>query len=336
MVKDEAHPVDVDRLLVVTFTKAAAAEMRSRLYDELLKEAQQNPANAHIRKQLMLVGQAHVQTIDSFCMYVLKNYFHTIDLDPSFRTGDEGELALMKKDVLDDLLEKKYADAEEAFLSMTDYFSDGKSDSRLEELVLQIFEFSRSSPDPDKWLSDCVACYKMSTEEELNQASWNRTYLEQVRETIAAAKASIGEIRKLMQYPNGPINFEKCIDEESKQLSILENFKDYRSLYDLMKDTKMKGDPTFGATAQKQGLNRVLYEEACRIHKRYSKQINDLKGVFDESPEEILTSMKIALPYVKSLIDLVQEFARAFSVAKRDAMVVDFNDIEHFALDILL
>ena len=106
MVTEGEHPVDVSRLLVVTFTKAAAQEMRTRLYDALLKKAQADPANLHLRRQLALVPQAHVQTIDSFCSYVLKNYFHTIDLDPAFRTAEEGELELLKNDVLEDLLEE--------------------------------------------------------------------------------------------------------------------------------------------------------------------------------------------------------------------------------------
>ena len=152
---ENESPLDVDRLLVVTFTKAAAAEMRERVGLALEKRLEAEPENEHLQKQQTLIHSAQITTIDSFCQYVIRNYFHQIDLDPAFRIGDEGELKLLKGDVVRELLEERYAeeDPEERarFIEFVEAYATGKSDVGIENLILQLYEFAVSYPYPKRY-----------------------------------------------------------------------------------------------------------------------------------------------------------------------------------------
>ena len=152
LVLDKKNPIDIDRLLIVTFTNAAAREMRTRLYEALLSRAKQEPENRRLVRQLQLVQEAQVSTIDSFCLYVLRNYPEAVDLDPSFRIMDQGEQKLLESDVMERLLDQEYEAASESFLRFLEGFSSGKSDDQLQDLVLSLYRFSRSHPWPDEWL----------------------------------------------------------------------------------------------------------------------------------------------------------------------------------------
>ena len=146
IITDESHPVDIDRLLIVTFTNAAAAEMRERIGNAIEKALQEQPADEHLQRQLTLIHNAQITTIDSFCLYVIRNHFHEIDLEPNFRIGDEGELKLLKEDVLAKVLEENYAAKTAEFLGLANSYAPGRSDDALGGMILQLFEFSRSYP----------------------------------------------------------------------------------------------------------------------------------------------------------------------------------------------
>lgn len=155
----DVPPLNVDELLVVTYTEAAAAEMKERLRDALEKALEENPGNVHLLKQATLVHNAKITTIHSFCLSVIREHFHEIDLDPGFRIAEEGELKLLKQDVLDNVLENAYEEADEGFLDFTESYASGRDDKKLEELILKVYEFSRSFPSPAQWMSECREQY---------------------------------------------------------------------------------------------------------------------------------------------------------------------------------
>ena len=140
MVSDEKKPVDIDRLLVVTFTNAAAAEMRERIGAAIAQRLETEPENEHLQKQAALVHNAQITTIDSFCMFVIRNNFNDIGLDPGFRVADEGELKLMKQDVMKELLEERFARKEKDFLHCVEYFSTGNRDDAIEGHILKLYQ----------------------------------------------------------------------------------------------------------------------------------------------------------------------------------------------------
>lgn len=152
IITDKNHPVDIDHLLIVTFTNAAAAEMRERIGNAIEKALDEQPGNEHLLRQLTLIHNAQITTIDSFCLYVVRNHFHEINLEPNFRIGDEGELKLLREDVLGRVLEQNYEEPSEAFSDFVEGYASGRTDAALNEMILQLYEFSRSYPWPENGL----------------------------------------------------------------------------------------------------------------------------------------------------------------------------------------
>ena len=158
---------EIDRLLVVTFTNAAAAQMRERITKALSDRVEAEPDNEHIKKQLMLIHNAKIMTIHSFCLYLIKNHFNDIGLDPDFRTADEGEIRLLKQEVLSELLEEQFALGRQEFTDCVEYFAYDGREKRLEELIERLYTFSGSYPFPEKWLRQHRMDYHVETFEEL-------------------------------------------------------------------------------------------------------------------------------------------------------------------------
>ena len=153
MLTAKENPVSVERLLIVTFTEAAAAEMKERIRAAIEKKLLQQPDNEHLMQQATLIHNAQITTIHSFCLSVIRDHFHAIDLDPGFRVGEEGELKLLRHDVLEELLEERYEKGNQRFLDFVSAYGTGRDDKKIEELILKIYEFSRSYPDAEKWIS---------------------------------------------------------------------------------------------------------------------------------------------------------------------------------------
>lgn len=330
MVTDSENPIDVDRLLIVTFTNAAASEMRTRLYKRLLKEAEAQPENKHIRKQLTLIGQAHVQTIDSFCSYVLRNYFHVINLDPAFRIGDEGELELLKNDTLEALLEEKYQKAEASFLEMTEYFATTKSDEQLENLVKAIYEFSQSSPEPEKWLAACLEPYCVEDETTFNEAPWNRAYLKDFRNLVSEIKADAEKMSEIINAPDGPLFMQAVLDDDLELMTDLETAETYQDVY----DRAQRGWKRL-TKSRKADFSEELYQRAKELRDTYKSEINGLTAGFSLPVEEVLEDLKAARPAVRELLQFVTEFSSSFAEEKKKRGIISFSDGEHLALQIL-
>ena len=161
MITDEKNPVDVDKLLVVTYTEAAAAEMKERIAAAIEKKLEESPGNLNLEQQASLIHSAMITTVHKFCLSVIRDHFHVIGIDPSFRVGEEGELRLLKQDVLDEMLEEHYAKDEEEFREFVEKYGTGRTDKKIEELILQLYEYSRSYPDPRQWLISCAEDYEI-------------------------------------------------------------------------------------------------------------------------------------------------------------------------------
>ncbi len=168
-ITDPDAPVDIDRLVVVTFTKAAAAEMKQRIRAEIDGMLQEDPENQQLQRQLTLVHNAPITTIDSFCLHIVRNYFTQLDIDPGFRAADEGEIRLLEMDVMEDMLEEFYSANDPAFYDFVDAYGTGRDDSGIVNLVLKLYRFGRSYPWEDEWYDACSALYAAENEEELEE-----------------------------------------------------------------------------------------------------------------------------------------------------------------------
>lgn len=325
MICDEEHPVDVDRLLVVTFTKAAAAEMKERIGAAIRKRLEEQPNNGYLQRQETLVHHAQITTIDSFCSYILRNHFGEIDLDPAFRVADEGELKLLKKDILKALLEEKYVEKDSDFLHFVECYASGKKDDVLEELVLRLYEFSTSDPFPEEWLEHLILNQGVQDEEKM---------LEHVKRILQSLLEANEQAIALCQSPGGPILYEEALQQDRlllKQCLAGKTYEEYSSAirgrsYQALSRKKMSGD----VEEEK--------KEAVKNSRNYMKKcLENLQKQFFYMPAELIfEAAKIAEPAKKELVNLTLEFSRRFAEKKKKRNIVDFSDMEHLALKILV
>ena len=207
MITDELHPVDIDRLLIVTFTSAAAAQMRERISKAVSEHLEKNPENEHLQRQTSLIHNAQITTIDSFCLFIIRNNFNEIGIDPGFRVADEGEIKLLESDVMGKLLEEAHTEPSERFLRFVECYSTGKSEKKIEEAILRLYHFSISNPFPEEWLLERLTDYQLESMEELTQKEWfhpARKYMETVLQEceirLLKGLAIAGSVGGPMQY----------------------------------------------------------------------------------------------------------------------------------------
>lgn len=337
MLTDEEHPMDVDRLLIVTFTEAAASEMKERIRSAIETALEVNPGNAHLQRQSTLIHSAQITTIHSFCLSVIREHFHLIDMDPGFRIAEEGELRLLKQDVLSELLEECYVNQEERFMELVEKLGSGKNDKKLEGMILQLYEYSRSYPQPQKWLEHCVNQYaecetylkQEGTGEEpvfLRRAlDWAQKYIEDLVELA-------DQCIRICEEPDGPYMYAPMLEEDRIILDKLAGAADFEELYERLSDIKWK------ALSRKKDES-VDSEKRTQVQD-IRKQIKDLIGelgktYFYETPAELLLDMVNAKGAMEILAELVNRFAIMFADQKQRKHLIDYNDMEQFALQIL-
>ncbi len=335
MVSDEAHPVDIDRLLVVTFTNAAAAEMRERISSAIGEKLIKEPENEHLQRQAALLHNAQITTIDSFCLFVIRNHFHTIGLDPGFRIADEGELKLLRNDVLGEVLEECYQKGEESFLYAMEYFSTGSRDNAVEEAVLKLYDFAMSNPFPEEWLHQRKDDYAVSedTTAAFLELGWLKSLMEKVSLSLHSLIDQIGYCIRICGEPDGPYMYGELLEQEKEQLERLvraENYEECASLFSAVSFGRLssKKDVTVSAAKRElvKGIRTKVKERVQEIGKNY----------FAQSTEGVIRQMSVCRKAVCALVDLTLQFKEAFDKTKRDKNLLDFDDIEHFALSILL
>ncbi len=325
MVCDEAHPVDVDRLLVVTFTKAAAAEMKERVGAAIRKRLEEQPNNGYLQKQETLVSHAQITTIDSFCSYILRNHFGEIDLDPAFRVADEGELKLLKKDILKELLEEEYAAKRPEFLHFVECYASGKNDDVLEELILKLFEFSTSDPFPEEWLERLT----------LNQGIYgDEKILEHVRKILGSLLDENAQAILLCQGIGGPVLYEDALQQDKL---LLENCLAANTYEEYSAAIRGRSFTALSRKKMPPETEEEKKEAVKNVRNRMKKTLESLEKQFFYMPSElILEAAKIAEPAKKELVRLTLEFSERFAEKKRKRNIVDFSDMEHLALQILV
>ena len=325
IVCDEIHPVDVDRLLVVTFTKAAAAEMKERVGAAIRKRLEEQPNNGYLQKQETLVHHAQITTIDSFCSYILRNHFGEIDLDPAFRVADEGELKLLKKDILKELLEEEYGAKRAEFLHFVECYASGKKDEVLEDLILKLYEFSTSDPFPEEWL----ACLIEEKEQDLSVNG-----LEHIKRILESLLEENEQAIALCNGPGGPVFYEDALQQDKLLLRHClgcETYEEYSAA--------VRGR-TFQALSRKKmpaDVEDEKKEAVKNTRNRMKKSLENLEKQFFYMPSELIFQAEnLAKPLKKELVELTLEFSRRFAAKKRKRNIVDFSDMEHLALKILV
>ena len=327
--------VDIDKLLIVTFTNAAAAEMRERIRDAIEKKLEEEPEDIHLQRQFTLVHNAQITTIDSFCLYVIRNYFYKIDLEPNFRVADEGELSLLRSDVLGKLLEAHYAAGEEAFLSFVAGYGSAKSDQAIQDMILKMYTYAQSYPWPDEWLVSCGQAYDLKEEADMEQADWMKQFLDSLVTAVSDCGAQMREALNVCEEPDGPYMYADALKEDIRRLDAIRESGSYARFGEEI-NAYAKAFPKLAAARKFEG-SAEKKELVQNIRNAMKKEIKDMRDkFFFKEPEEIFLDMKKTAPAVKMLVALTEEFASCFAAEKKRKNLVDFSDMEHFALKILV
>ena len=233
-VLDRDHPVDIDRILVMTFTKAAADQMRDKILKSIDEKMALDPGNRHLSRQSMLVHNAQIGTIHSFCLNVIRNHFQEAGIDPDFRVADEGECKLLRQEVLSGVLESAYETADDEFIYMTECLAAGKSDSGLDDIIDSLYDYSMSHPAPDKWLDKCIDAYSgKASEDEAGEPAWVRQLTENAALTVREALAQEERALSLCNIKDGPYMYASAIASDLEMLNALkdcDSYDEYRKL----------------------------------------------------------------------------------------------------------
>lgn len=333
MITNEKEKVDIDRLLVVTFTNAAAAEMRERIRQAIDERLELHPENEHLQKQAALLHNAQITTIDSFCLFIIRNNFNDIGLNPGFRVADEGELKLMKQEVLTELLEQEYGKKEKDFTDCVEYFTGGSNDKLLEEYIEKLYEFSMSNPWPEEWLVERAKDYSITGVSDIEKSQWCQYLVNYVRICLREAVSSLSKAIALAQRPDGPYFYGELFEKEQEMLhqaALEEDFSTLQTAFDTIHFDRLPGK-------KDSSVNTECREWAKQLRNNVKKQIEGLReSYFSLSLEQVSARMDAAKQPTAVLVGLVLQFKEMFDARKREENIIDFHDMEHLALNILL
>lgn len=335
IITDDNNPVDIDKLLVVTFTNAAASEMRERIGDAISKKLEEMPNSKMLQRQLALLNKSNITTIHSFCLDIIKNNFHLIDLDPGFRIGDETECTLIKQDVLIELFEDKYDKENEDFLNLIEAYCTNRDDERLKEIVLKLYNFSMSGPWPSVWLREKAQEFNINSLDELEKASWYKVLKESLYLDLNNAKNGLDEAIKICEEDSDLAPYLLNLKPELNGIENAINSLNLNleQIYKAIKDIEF----AYRIKTVKKGLGDELDKKKVKsLRDDVKKKINQIKGgVFSVSLDETLNGIKNMYPIIKSLTELVIEFSDRYVKKKMERVILDFNDLEHLCLKIL-
>ena len=325
--------VDIDKILVVTFTNAAASEMRQRLMDEIYKKLDENPNDENLQRQILLINKANISTIHSFCLNVIRNNFFEIGMSSNFRVADETEIEIMKQEIIEDIFEEEYENQNKDFLKLLEMYTTYKDDTYLKDLILKIYEFIQSDPFPTKWLENAVEEYKFeNTNIDFADTKWGKIILDKVNDILQDCITTLNSLNnELKLYPN----LAECASIVSTDLLELKNINidNWDSAYIGI------NNKAWNPWSRKSKFS----EEEKEVKDRAKDIRNSVKNNFSKAQEMVRCSSNDAVQDIKKMYEtlknienLVLIFKNEFSKRKKEKNIVDFHDIEHLALKILI
>lgn len=329
MITDPDKNIDIDRLVVVTFTKAAAAQMKDKIRKALDSMLDENPGDVNLLRQITLLNNAQITTIDSFCLWIIRNHFPEVNLDPGFRIMDEGEKKLIENDVLEDVLEEFYAEADEEFFNLVDAFGMGRDDSGLVSTIDKIYRFSRSNPWIDEWFDECMKVYD---DETYDNPAIKELY-DSIKNVLLDYRDKYNRLVDICSEPAGPAAYTGALQSDLLGINEMINSQNFGELGRRIRIF------SFEALSRKKDAGADLdikeYVKGQRkLFKDYIGRLND--KIFLKDDEGIFSDMQGAGIQIRTLLKVAKVYAKRVSEVKREKGIIDFNDMEHLALSILV
>ena len=329
MITDPDKNIDIDRLVVVTFTKAAAAQMKDKIRKALDSMLDENPGDVNLLRQITLLNNAQITTIDSFCLWIIRNHFPEVNLDPGFRIMDEGEKKLIENDVLEDVLEEFYAEADEEFFNLVDAFGMGRDDSGLVSIIDKIYRFSRSNPWIDEWFDECMLVYD---DETYDNPAIKELY-DSIKNALLDYRDKYNRLVDICSEPAGPAAYTGALQSDLLGINEMINSQDFGELGRKIRTF------SFEALSRKKdsGADPDIKEYVKgqrKLFKDYIGRLND--KIFLKEDDGIFEDMQGAGIQIRTLLKVAKVYAKRVSEVKREKGIIDFNDMEHLALSILV
>ncbi len=323
--------IDIDKILVVTFTNLASAQMRERILDTLYKKIEENPEDMHLQRQITLLPKANICTIDSFCLDVVKNNFFEIDISPNFRIADEIELKILKQETLEEMFEDKYEQQEESFLKLIKTYTTYRGDENLKDIILKIYNYIQSTPFPEIWLQEQVEKFNVNNDIDFSETIWGKILYKNAKDDILDAILKSKDLRDRAQRETDIPKICVTLSEDVRKLEKVYEATNWQELYDNFQEL------FFDRWSKDKNAPEDLNSELKKKRDLIKKSIEEIKKNI------IIYSSKTALQDTKELYDtmrliasLVMEYEKAFTEKKKEKNIVDFSDIEHYALSILI
>ena len=324
--------IDIDKLLVVTFTNAAASEMRERVLDAIYKKLDEEPENENLQRQLILLGKANICTIHSFCLDVIRNNFYEIDLPSNFRIATEEEVSLLKQEVLEDLFESLYEEENENFSKLVDTYTSYRGDEKLKEIILKIYNFIQSFPFPAEWLEENIAKFEYKENIDFSKTDFGKILLGEIKEEIIDGINNLKVYRNKTEKHFELEKFTQVLNEDIEKLKEFEKAVDSSwdeayEFYSMLKFT----------TWPRQKIDMSLKDEAKSVRDMVKENINGIsKNILLYKSEEAFSDLYEMHSILVMLKEVIYNFSENYTAKKRERNIIDFNDIEHFALKILV
>ncbi|HBG0292386.1 TPA: helicase-exonuclease AddAB subunit AddA [Clostridioides difficile] len=340
MITSRENPIDIDKLLVVTFTNAAASEMRERIGDAIGKALDENPENKHLQNQLVLLNKSSITTIHSFCLDVIKSNFHRINLDPNFRVGDQTECAILKQEAIEEVFEDLYEERDEGFLNLVESYAERGGDKEVQDIILGIYSFAMASPEPKKWLIDSAERFNIDENFDFSQSIWARAILDTVKIEINGLCLNMERALKEVESIEELETFAEKLSVEYKKIADISQAcnkswdEAYKKMASMSFENYVKGVKRISKDAP--SYIKESKEKAKTIRDKTKKSLESIvSATFNKDNDSIREEIKYLYNIVKPISSVVLRFEEEYSNKKREKGIIDFNDIEHFALNIL-
>ena len=324
--------VDIDKILVVTFTNAAASEMRERILEAIYKKMEELPDNKDLQRQLILINKASICTIDSFCLDVIRNNFFEIDVSANFRVADTTEVELLKQEVIDDIFESKYVNNDKDFLKLINTYTTYIDDDPLKELILKIYGYIQSSPFPEVWLKEHIEAFNIKKTDNFADTIWGKILLDDLKENLEDFVLRLKRVERNLMKDEELVKYKVVISQDIINLEyMIENINSWD------KCNEIAGTKVFDTWPTDRKIQSELKDTAKSIRDSVKKKFNDITAnVRAYNSLEAYENIYSMYDILKAIEAVILEFSEKFAAKKREKNIVDFNDIEHFALKILV